>query len=149
MVDILRDLNKLFNIRKYVMLFPVTMGNYAAGTFGGIFKDIELDLDAQAEDCYIAMEALCEVLHSVQPLIVYFPNFSLWLSRAVSKSNSEEFVRKVEEMFDQLPGPVLLICGQNKVETGSKEKEKLTMIIPNLGRLAKLVIFATFQLIMS
>ncbi|GLT25941.1 hypothetical protein SLA2020_010390 [Shorea laevis] len=101
-------------------------------------NDIEPDLDSQAEDCYIAMEALCEVLNSVQPLIVYFPDSSEWLSRAVSKSNRKEFVHRIEEMFDQLSGPVVLICGQNKVETGSREKEKFTMILPNLGRLAKL-----------
>ncbi|KAH9771621.1 AAA domain-containing protein [Citrus sinensis] len=65
-------------------------------------KHIEHDLDTQAEDCYIAMEALCEVLHSTQPLIVYFPDSSLWLSRAVPRCNRKEFVRKVEEMFDQL-----------------------------------------------
>ncbi|KAA8528933.1 hypothetical protein F0562_033579 [Nyssa sinensis] len=101
-------------------------------------KEVELDLDTQAEDCYIAMEALCEVLRSKQPLIVYFPDSSLWLSNAVSKSNRKEFIHKVQEMFDQLSGPVVLICGQNKVEKGSKEKEKFTMILPNLGRLAKL-----------
>lgn len=101
-------------------------------------KDIERDLDAQAEDCYIAMEALCEVLQSQQPLIVYFPDSSLWLSRAAPKSNRTEFVTKVGEMFDRLSGPLVLICGQNKVETGSKEKEKFTMILPNFGRLAKL-----------
>lgn len=27
-------------------------------------------------------------------------------------------------MFDQLSGPVVLICGQNKTEAGSKEREK-------------------------
>ncbi|XP_021750633.1 uncharacterized protein LOC110716325 isoform X1 [Chenopodium quinoa] len=101
-------------------------------------KDIERDLDAQAEDCYIAMESLCEVLQSQQPLIVYFPDSSLWLSRAAPKSNRTEFVSKVGEMFDRLSGPLVLICGQNKVETGSKEKEKFTMILPNFGRLAKL-----------
>lgn len=101
-------------------------------------KNIERDLDAQAEDCYIAMEALCEVLRSKEPLIVYFPDSSLWLSRASPKSNRKEFVSKVQEMFDQLSGPVVLICGQNKIETGSKEKEKFTMILPNFGRLAKL-----------
>lgn len=101
-------------------------------------KHIEHDLDTQAEDCYIAMEALCEVLHSTQPLIVYFPDSSLWLSRAVPRCNHKEFVRKVQEMFDQLSGPVVLICGQNKNETGPKEKEKFTMILPNFGRLAKL-----------
>ncbi|KVH95812.1 AAA+ ATPase domain-containing protein [Cynara cardunculus var. scolymus] len=77
------------------------------------------------------------VLRSVQPLIVYFPDSSLWLSRAVSKSNRKEFVHRLQEMFDQISGPVVLICGQNKVATGSKEKEKFTMILPNLGRLAK------------
>lgn len=65
-----------------------------------------------------------QVLKSAQPIIVYFPDSSLWLSRAVSKANRKEFVHKVQEMFDQLSGPVVLICGRNKVETGSKEKEK-------------------------
>ncbi|OMO60115.1 ATPase, AAA-type, core [Corchorus capsularis] len=101
-------------------------------------KDIELDPDSQAEDCYVAMEALCEVLDSMQPLIVYFKDSSQWLSRAVPKSNRKEFVRMVGEMFDKLSGPVVLICGQNRVETGSKEREKFTMILPNFGRLAKL-----------
>ncbi|XP_059656435.1 uncharacterized protein LOC132303264 isoform X2 [Cornus florida] len=101
-------------------------------------KYVEHDLDTQAEDCYIAMEALSEVLRSKQPLIVYFPDSSLWLSRAVSKSNRKEFVHKVQEMFDQLSERVVLICGQNKAEGGSKERENFTMILPNLGRLAKL-----------
>ncbi|KAJ9145666.1 hypothetical protein P3X46_028023 [Hevea brasiliensis] len=101
-------------------------------------KDIEHDPDTEAEDCYIAMEALCEVVHSMQPLIVYFQDSSLWLSRAVPKSNHKDFVQKVREMFDKISGPVVLICGQNKVETGSKEKENFTMILPNFGRLAKL-----------
>ncbi|KAK1438053.1 hypothetical protein QVD17_03856 [Tagetes erecta] len=101
-------------------------------------KHVERDFDTEAEDCYIAMEALSEVLSSVQPLIVYFPDSSLWLSRAVSKSNRKEFVNRLQEMFDKISGPVVLICGQNKAATGSKEKEKFTMILPNLGRLAKL-----------
>lgn len=101
-------------------------------------KDIEHDLDTQAEDCYIAMEALSEVLHSMQPVIVYFPDSSQWLSRAVPKSKRKEFVQKVQDIFNQLSGPVVLICGQNKVESGSKEKEKFTMILPNFGRLGKL-----------
>lgn len=65
----------------------------------------------------------------MQPLIVYFPDSSTWLSRAVSKANREAFVHKVQEMFDQVSGPVVLICGQNKVETGPKEKEKF--VSPN------------------
>ncbi|XP_068326433.1 uncharacterized protein [Pyrus communis] len=101
-------------------------------------KEIEHIPDPQTEDCYIALEALCEVLHAKQPLIVYFPDSSQWMSRAVPKSDRKEFVAKVQEIFDELSGPVVLICGQNKVESGSKEKEKFTMILPNLGRLAKL-----------
>ncbi|KAJ4951110.1 hypothetical protein NE237_027942 [Protea cynaroides] len=103
-------------------------------------QDIENDLDTESEDWYIAMEALCEVLPSLQPLIIYFPDSYQWMSRAVPKSKRKDFVCKVEEMFDQLSGPVVLICGQNKVETGtgSKEKEKFTMILPNFGRLDKL-----------
>lgn len=101
-------------------------------------NDIEPDLDSQAEDCYIAMEALYEVLRSQQPIVVYFPDSSQWLSRAVTKANRSKFVDKVHEIFDQLQGPVVFICGQNKVETGSKEREKFTMILPNIGRIAKL-----------
>ncbi|GAB2233580.1 hypothetical protein Droror1_Dr00002806 [Drosera rotundifolia] len=101
-------------------------------------EDVELDLDAEAEHCYVAVEALCEVLQSKQPLIVYFPDSNQWLSRAVPKSNHREFVSKIQEMFDKLSGPVVLICGQTKVEMGPKEKEKFTMILPNLGHLAKL-----------
>ncbi|XP_010557545.1 PREDICTED: uncharacterized protein LOC104826507 isoform X2 [Tarenaya hassleriana] len=101
-------------------------------------KDLKHDLDLQAEDGYIAMEALFEVLQSTQPLIVYFPDSSQWLSRAVPKSKRKEFVGKVQEIFDKVSGPVVMICGQNKVETGSKEREKFTMILPNFSRLAKL-----------
>ncbi|RDY10350.1 Msp1, partial [Mucuna pruriens] len=101
-------------------------------------KDIENDLDAQSQDCYIAVEALCEVLNCKQPLIVYFPDSSQWLHKSVPKSNRNEFFHKVEEMFDRLSGPIVLICGQNKVQSGSKEKEQFTMILPNFGRVAKL-----------
>ncbi|KAF5202494.1 p-loop containing nucleoside triphosphate hydrolases superfamily protein [Thalictrum thalictroides] len=101
-------------------------------------QNIEHDLDAQAEDCYIAMEALFEILPSLEPIIVYFPDTSQWLSRAVPKSKRKDFINKMEEMFNRLSGPVVLICGQNKVEGSSKEKEKFTMVLPNLGRLAKL-----------
>ncbi|KAG5223040.1 AAA+ ATPase domain-containing protein [Salix suchowensis] len=54
--------------------------------------DIEHDLDTEMEYCYIATEVLCEVLHSMQPFIVYFPDSSQWLSRAVPKSNQPEKV---------------------------------------------------------
>ncbi|KAJ0988347.1 hypothetical protein J5N97_006703 [Dioscorea zingiberensis] len=101
-------------------------------------QDIVHDVDTQAEDWHMAMEALCEVLPSLQPIIVYFPDSSQWLSRAVPRVKRKEFLHKVEQMFDQLSGPVVLICGQNKLETGSKEKEKYTMVLPNLGRLARL-----------
>lgn len=135
------------------------------------------------------MHLLClQVLRALQPLIVYFPDSSQWLSRAVPNSKRKEFVHKVEEIFNQLSGPTVLICGQNKVESGSKEKEKFvsfynlmpilkfymqsvefllsafiflflififladfctfkyfwqTMILPNFGRLAKLVTLST------
>lgn len=101
-------------------------------------KHIEHDNDVQAEEIYIAMEALSEVLKSVQPLIVYFPDSSLWFSKTVSKPNRKKFFEKVQEMFDQLRGPVILICGKNKIESGSKEKENFRVILPNLARLAKL-----------
>jgi hypothetical protein len=46
------------------------------------------------------------------------------LSRAVPKSNRREFVEKVEEMFDHLTGPLVLICGQNIVEVAAAPKDK-------------------------
>lgn len=101
-------------------------------------KELKLDMDMQAVDGYIAMEALNEVLGSNQPLIVYFPDFSQWLSRAVPKARRKEFVDKVQEMFDKLSGPIVMMCGQNKIETGSKEKEKFTMVLPNFSQFAKL-----------
>ncbi|KAF8081631.1 hypothetical protein N665_0873s0005 [Sinapis alba] len=101
-------------------------------------KDLKHDLDMQAEDGYIALKALNEVLQSTQPLIVYFPDSSRWLSRAVPKAKRNEFVDKVEEMFDKVSGPVVMICGRNKIDTASKGREKFTMILPNFGRIARL-----------
>ncbi|OMP05199.1 hypothetical protein COLO4_08994 [Corchorus olitorius] len=96
-------------------------------------KDIELDPDSQAEDCYVAMEALCEVLDSMQPLIVYFKDSSQWLSRAVPKSNRKEFVRMVGDMFDKLS----VLTNSTFLSTGYYNLQQ-TMILPNFGRLAKL-----------
>ncbi|XP_020695222.1 uncharacterized protein LOC110108777 isoform X1 [Dendrobium catenatum] len=100
-------------------------------------QDIEYDHDTEAEDWHIAIEALCEVLPSLQPLIVYFPDSSKWLLRVVPKSSRTMFFCKMEQMFEQLSGPVVLVCGQNIIEAGSKEKEKLTMILPQI-RIARL-----------
>ncbi|KAJ4733575.1 P-loop containing nucleoside triphosphate hydrolases superfamily protein [Rhynchospora pubera] len=41
-------------------------------------------------------------------------------------------------MLDQLTGPIVLICGQNVVESATKEREKYTMMLPQLGRIARL-----------
>ncbi|XP_031476070.1 uncharacterized protein LOC116247846 isoform X2 [Nymphaea colorata] len=101
-------------------------------------QDIEHDLDTQAEDWYIAIEALRELLPSLHPVIVYFPDSYQWLSRAVTKSNRKEFLHKVEQTFESLSGSIILICGQSKVENGPKEKEKLTMVLPHFGRIGKL-----------
>ncbi|KAK3132008.1 hypothetical protein QOZ80_6AG0514530 [Eleusine coracana subsp. coracana] len=103
-------------------------------------QDIVHDTDIQSEDWHIAIEALCEVLPSLQPAIVYFPDSSQWLSRAVLKSNRREFVEKVEEMFDQLTGPLVLICGQNIVEAAAapKDEEPRTLLFHNLSRMAPL-----------
>ncbi|XP_019451943.1 PREDICTED: uncharacterized protein LOC109354045 [Lupinus angustifolius] len=120
----------------YETCLEVKFANYLFNLF--TVKDIENDLDAQAQDCYIAVEALCEVLKCRQPLIVYFPDSSQWLHKSVPKSYRNEFFNKVEEMFDKLSGPVVLICGENKVQSGSKEKEQFTMILPNFGRASKL-----------
>lgn len=64
--------------------------------------------------------------------MVYFPDSSLWLSKAVSKSDRKEFVSKMQEMLDKLSGPVVLICGQNKMEAGSSSKEKEKFVSSNL-----------------
>ncbi|KAL6861777.1 hypothetical protein ACP4OV_017477 [Aristida adscensionis] len=104
-------------------------------------QDIVHDHDTQSEDWHIAIEALCEVLPSVQPAIVYFPDSSQWLSRAAPRSKRREFVEKVEEMFDQLTGPLVLICGQNMVEVTAAapmDKEPKTLLFHNLSRLSSL-----------
>jgi hypothetical protein len=59
---------------------------------------------------------------------VYFPDGSQWLSRAVPKSERREFMQLVEEMFDQLKGPVVLICGQNILATAPKDKQPVSFI---------------------
>lgn len=50
------------------------------------------------------------------------------------KARRKEFVDKVQEMFDKLSGPIVMICGQNKIETGSKEKEKFVSLSTYLTR---------------
>ncbi|XP_078444888.1 uncharacterized protein LOC144714020 isoform X2 [Wolffia australiana] len=103
------------------------------------FQDLVRDLDTQSEDWFIAIEAVNEILPSLQPIIVYFPDSSEWLARAVPKSHRKEFVSKLEEMFDKLQGPVVLICGQSKVDKGApKEKEKFRVVIPPLDRIGQL-----------
>ncbi|KAM0914311.1 hypothetical protein ACQ4PT_011520 [Festuca glaucescens] len=101
-------------------------------------QDIAHDHDTQAEDWHIAIEAFCEALPSLQPAIVYFPDSSQWLSRAVPRSNRREFVEKVEEMFDQLNGPLVLICGQNILEAAPKDKDPKALVFHNLSRLSPL-----------
>ncbi|KAM3208956.1 hypothetical protein ACQJBY_063566 [Aegilops geniculata] len=101
-------------------------------------QDIVLDHDTEAEDWHIAMEAFCEALPSLQPAIVYFPDSSQWLSRAVPRSNRREFIEKVEEMFDQLNGPLVLICGQNILEAATKDKDPKALMFHNLSRLSPL-----------
>ncbi|CAN6173109.1 unnamed protein product [Urochloa humidicola] len=104
-------------------------------------QDIEHDHDTQAEDWHIAIEALREVLPSLQPAIIYFPDSFQWLSRAVPKSNHREFVEKVEEMFDQLTGPLVLICGQNteKAPTAASNiTDPRTMLFQKLAMLSPL-----------
>lgn len=103
-------------------------------------QDIERDADTQTEEWFIAVEALCETVSSLQPVIVYFPDCSQWLARATPKSKRKEFIKSVEEMFDQISGPVIMICGQNKAEAETKEREKFTMVLPHFGRLGRLPI---------
>ncbi|TVU28518.1 hypothetical protein EJB05_20039 [Eragrostis curvula] len=101
-------------------------------------QDIAHDHDTESEDWHIALEALCEVLPSLQPIIVYFPDSSQWLSRAVPKSDRREFVRRVEEMFDRLNGPVVLICGQNILAAAPKDKQPPALMFHNISRLSSL-----------
>ncbi|KAM3243682.1 hypothetical protein ACQJBY_055554 [Aegilops geniculata] len=99
-------------------------------------QDIAHDHDIESEDWHIAIEALCEVLPSLEPVIVYFPDSSQWLSKAVPKSNRTEFIQKVDKMFDQLTGPAVMICGQNML--ADKDKEPPTLKFQNLTSLSSL-----------
>ncbi|XP_078172544.1 uncharacterized protein LOC144566403 isoform X3 [Carex rostrata] len=100
-------------------------------------QDLEHDTESQAEDCYAAVQALCEILPSLEPAIVYFPDSSKWLSKAVPESKRKDFVQKLEEMLDQLTGPVVLICGHDKLTP--KEQIEDMDLPPQLGRLARLL----------
>ncbi|KAE8671156.1 Mitogen-activated protein kinase kinase kinase 7 [Hibiscus syriacus] len=63
-------------------------------------------------------------------LLYIFQDSSQWLSRAVPKSNRKEFVNGSRKLTNYRP--IVLICGQNKVETGSKEKEKFPLPLKRL-----------------
>ncbi|XP_047319585.1 uncharacterized protein LOC124923662 [Impatiens glandulifera] len=89
-------------------------------------KVIEHDEESQAQD---AIEALNEVLHSIQPLIVYFPDPSVWFSRTVTEARREVFLNKLQKMLDDLSGPVVLICGENEEETDSSSDEKSAFLL--------------------
>ncbi|KAL7153472.1 hypothetical protein ABFS83_04G170800 [Erythranthe nasuta] len=78
-------------------------------------EHVKHDCDAQVHDCYVAMEVLCEVLKSEQPLIVYFPDYFMWLPRTYIWETREQFISKVKEMFGQLNGRVVLICGEDRM----------------------------------
>lgn len=101
-------------------------------------RDLVHDDAIEAEDWYIAVEALCEVLPNLEPLIVYFRDSSQWL-KAVPSSQRRNFVQKLEEMFDQLPGSIILICGQSKSNSGPKGKDKV-VVLPQFGHVARLPI---------
>lgn len=56
------------------------------------------------------------------------------------KTRRKEFVDKVKEMFDKLSGPIVMICGQNKIETGSKEREKFVSLSLCLTHLSLVIV---------
>lgn len=60
------------------------------------------------------------------------------------KTRRKEFVDKVQEMFNKLSGPIVMICGQNKIETGSKEREKFVSLSLSLTRLSLVVVQPLF-----
>lgn len=64
------------------------------------------------------------MLEARQPIVVYFPDS--FFSNLSEASNWEQhvFLNKAKEMFNQLKGRVVLICGQNKREGGSEVMEK-------------------------
>lgn len=57
---LVRFRNSDINMRAQVLV-PLIMGKVKLFNLLTV-KDIENDLDAQAQDCYIAVEALCEVV---------------------------------------------------------------------------------------
>lgn len=65
------------------------------------------------------------MLEAGQPIVVYFPDSFFSNLGEASVGDQLAFFGNVEEMFDQLKGRVVLICGQNKIEAGSEVKEKI------------------------
>ncbi|KAL3618043.1 hypothetical protein CASFOL_038364 [Castilleja foliolosa] len=84
-------------------------------------KHVEHDKETESHDCQVAAEVLCEVLEAREPVIVYFPESFWWLPRSARWDTRKEFRIKVKEMFNKLSGRIVLICGQNKWDVGSKE----------------------------
>ncbi|KAL3613119.1 hypothetical protein CASFOL_038368 [Castilleja foliolosa] len=84
-------------------------------------KHVEHDKETESHDCQVAAEVLCEVLEAREPVIVYFPESFWWLPRSAEWDTRKEFRVKVKEMFNKLSGRIVLICGQNTWDVGSKE----------------------------
>ncbi|KAL7115264.1 hypothetical protein ACP275_04G173600 [Erythranthe tilingii] len=95
-------------------------------------EHVKHDCDAQVHDCYVAMEVLCEVLKFEQPLIVYFPDYFMWLPRTYIWETREEFISKVKDMFGQLNGRVVLICGEDKWDGIRRESKELNASLKRL-----------------
>ncbi|KAH6756720.1 P-loop containing nucleoside triphosphate hydrolases superfamily protein [Perilla frutescens var. hirtella] len=87
------------------------------------------DDNARTHDCYIAMEALYEVLASQQPLIVYFPDSHFGLSDSKHHVH-EEFLKKMRKIFNQLPEGVVMICADHW-EATSKEMNNFPQSLRN------------------
>lgn len=69
------------------------------------------------------MLSFWQILPSLGSIIIYFSD-TPQMPGAVKKLNYKDFLQKLEEIFDKLEEPIVLICGKNNEETGSKEINK-------------------------
>lgn len=57
------------------------------------------------------------------------------MSGIVKKSNHKDFLQKLEEIFDKLEEPIVLICGKNNEDIGSKEINKSVSLSRHLKKI--------------
>ncbi|EYU17670.1 hypothetical protein MIMGU_mgv1a0257532mg, partial [Erythranthe guttata] len=100
----------------------------------GLTKNEEAEKDEESSKTAVQvwLDVNTQVLKSEQPLIVYFPDYFMWLPRTYVWETREKFISKVKDMFGQLNGRVVLICGEDKWDGIRRESKQLNASLKRL-----------------